>query len=34
MFKKYVTPNARSVENMHFGAISLNKFSLNFVATQ
>ena len=25
MLKKCVTPNARSVENMHFGAISLNK---------
>ena len=25
MLKKYVTPNARSAENMHFGAISLNK---------
>ena len=25
MLKKHVTPNARSAENMHFGAISLNK---------
>ena len=25
MLKKYVTPNARSAENMHFEAISLNK---------
>ena len=25
MLKKYVTPNARSAENMHFGAISWNK---------
>ena len=25
ILKKYVTPNARSAENMHFGAISLNK---------
>ena len=25
MLKKYVNPNARSAENMHFGAISLNK---------
>ena len=25
MLKKYVIPNARSAENMHFGAISLNK---------
>ena len=25
MLKKYVTPNARSAENMHFGAFSLNK---------
>ena len=28
MLKKYVTPIARSAENMHFGAISLNK---NFI---
>ena len=25
MLKKYVTPNARSAENVHFGAILLNK---------
>ena len=34
MLKKDVNPNARSAENMHFGAISLNKIFIKICSHQ